>query len=259
MKFDILNHTKFAPRGSCCIAAAIIGAGALSAGATAFGASKAAKAQEKAGQAAIGAQKEMFDITRQTLSPFIGAGEGAIPGLQEWLATDSNNPLSTILKLITPGPNQSATLEQLPGFSFTRDTGLKAVNNALAARGLGGSGGAVARGAADYVTGLSSNTWNNLITQLLNTFQSGGSALQNLVNTGAGAGASLGGASTATGQQIGNTLVGIGNAQAAGFNALGSAGAGFANTIGSGALINKLLGGSGGSGTGLYTNDLIRP
>jgi hypothetical protein len=49
--------------------------------------------------------------------------------------------------------------------------GQKAVNNSLAARGLAGPGGALARGSADYATGLASNTWQSVVNSLLGTYQ----------------------------------------------------------------------------------------
>lgn len=238
----------------CSIAAAILGGGALSAGATIFGANKAAGAQTAASQAAIGAQKDMFNTSKNELQPFIDAGSSGISGIQDWLNTNGDNPLAALLKLTMPGSNQTETLSQTPGYQFTEDKGLRAVNNALAARGLGGSGGAVAKGAADYTTGLASGTWQNVVNSLQNLFTSGAGAKQNLVNTGAGSAGTLTGAATSTGQQIGSNLVGIGNAQAGAATATGNALAGLGGNVSTAAILQQLLGNSSGgsAAAGLY-------
>ena len=57
-----------------------------------------------------------------------------------------------------------AELEATPGYQFTRNQGLKAVQNSAAARGLGSSGMAQ-RGAAEYATGLADTTWQNVYAQ----------------------------------------------------------------------------------------------
>ncbi len=51
-------------------------------------------------------------------------------------------------------------LEKTPGYQFTLDQGLKAVQNSYAAQGLGTSGAAM-KGAADYAEGLASTTYQN--------------------------------------------------------------------------------------------------
>src|SRR5207342_3689915 len=53
-----------------------------------------------------------------------------------------------------------AELEQTPGYQFTRDQGLKSIQSAAAARGLGVSGAAM-KGAAEYSTGLANKTYSD--------------------------------------------------------------------------------------------------
>ena len=96
------------------IAAAIIGAGALSAGASIFGAKTAASAQTAASRNAISAEQQIYQQNQANLQPFISAGKSALPTLQS---------------LLTPGANQTATLSQIPGFQFAQDWGQKAVQN----------------------------------------------------------------------------------------------------------------------------------
>ena len=132
-----------------------------------------------------------------------------------------------------PGADMSATLAQTPGYEFENMQGLKSVNNTLAARGLGGSGGAVARGAANFTTGLAQSTWQSVVQNLLSTygaglgaaqgaFGSGADALQKLVNGGANAAARLATNATTVGGQIGSNLVGAGKAQAGADMAIGT-------------------------------------
>lgn len=234
----------------CTIAAAVLGAGALSAGASVWGSSNAADAQTSAAQASIANQQQMYGQNKDILSPFINAGTGGIPGLQDWLSTSGgstgSNALSTLLKLVTPGADQSATLAQTPGYQFAQSQGDRAAMNALAARGLGGSPGAIAKGVSTFNSGLASQTYNSTVQNLLNTFQTGGNALQGLVNTGVQAGGALAGVGTSTANQISSSLTGAGNAQAASSNAIGSAVGGLGSSATTAALLQQLTGGTGG-------------
>jgi hypothetical protein len=258
----------------CDIAVGILGAGALGAGATIFGASKAADAQTQAAQASIANQQQMYAQNRGELQPFISAGQGGIQNLQDWLnpngnntfsqlqnwvnpsgGAGGNNPLSQLMRLTTPGADMSAALAQTPGYQFALGQGLRASNNQLAARGLGGSGGAVAKGADQFATGLAGNTWQSVVQALQNTFNSGttalqgtfgtgAGALQNLVNSGVTAGSSLAGVGTNTANAISGSQIGAGSAQAAGYNAIGT---GISqNAYPSGIALAQLLGGNQG-------------
>lgn len=268
-------------RAYCEIAAAILGAGALGAGASIWGANKAADAQTGAANASIANQRETRTLNQNLLQPFIGAGQGAIGGLQDWLNPTSNtgglvglkdwlnpsggasgsNPLSALLKLTTPGANMTEALTQTPGYQFTEDKGLRAVNNALAARGLGGAPGAVSKGAGDYVTGLASNTWQSVVNSLQNLFSGGAgamqnlfsggaNALQNLIGTGANAAGNVAGGNISTGNQISNSLIGAGNAQGGAATSIGNAIGQFGNSASTAAILQKLLGGGSGTPSG---------
>lgn len=239
----------------CSVAAAVLGAGALSAGASIWGSSKAADAQTSAAGASIANQKQMYDSNKGILQPFIDAGSGGIQQLKDWLSTTGgstgSNALSTLLKLVTPGADQSATLAQTPGYQFSVNQGTRGALNALAARGLGGSPGAIAKGVGGYVSGAASTNYNNIVQQLLSTFSSGGNALQGLVNTGVTAGGALAGVGTNTANSISGSLTGAGNAQAANYNAIGSAAGGLGNSATTAALIQQLTSGGGG-GNSIY-------
>lgn len=255
-KFHVHPRDRFV----CSLAAAVLGAGALSAGASAWGANKAAGAQTDAANAAIANQQQMFAKNSNNLTPFINAGAGGIDQLKDWLSTSGGasggNVLSSLLKLVTPGSDQSATLEQTPGYQFSAGQGTRGALNALAARGLGGSPGAIAKGVGGYVSGLASNTWDSVVKNLLSTFGAGGNALQGLVNTGVTAGSSLAGVGTNTANSISSSLTGAGNAQAAAANATGSAVGGLGNSLSTAALLQQLGLGGGGGGS-VYGNTSV--
>lgn len=238
----------------CSIGAAIIGAGALGAGASIWSASTAADAQRDASGRAIDAQRGMFNEAKAANQPFIDAGKGGIPQLNSWLdRSDPNSPLAQLLRLTTPGADQNAALEQTPGFQFSREQGMKAVTSGLAARGLGGPGGALAKGGANFAEGLAGNTWKDVVTALQNSFSSGGNALQSLVNTGASSAQSLGGQAIQAGQGISNNIIGAGNATAGAATATGNAISGFGNSVSSAVLLQKLLGNQNNqNNAGLY-------
>lgn len=278
MKFP-LDFEDFNP--GCTVAAAILGAGAIGAGASIWGANKAADAQTNAANASIANQQQTRTMNQNLLQPFINAGQGGISGLQDWLNPSSStgglfglknwldpsggasgsNPLSALIKLTTPGANMTETLSQTPGYQFAEDKGLRAVNNQLAARGLGGSPGAVSKGAGDYVTGLANNTWQSVVNALQgvftsgaggmqNLFTSGAGALQNLVNTGVNAGGAVAGSNTAAGNNISSNLIGIGNAQGGAATATGQAIGGLGNSVSTAAILRQLLGGGAGGASG---------
>jgi hypothetical protein len=123
---------------------------------------------------------------------------------------------------------QSA-LENLPGYQFTRDQGLKSTENSYASRGLGSSGGAL-KGAANYATGLASSQYGNYVGQL-----------QTSANTGEAAAGQLAGVGTAVGSGVAQNTIGAGNAQAAASNATGAAIANGASSLGTYYTLNNLL------------------
>lgn len=241
-------------------AVAIVGSSLVGAGASIFGASKAADAQTQAAQAAIANQQQMYGQNKTQLQPFINAGAGQIGNQQALL--DPNNaggPLAALMKLTNPGADMSAELAQTPGYQFSLSQGLRASNNQLAARGLGGSGGAVAKGAANFAEGLAGNTWQSVVQALQNQFQTQAGAGQNLINSGMQAGSSLAGVGTSTANSITGSLTGAGNAQAAAANAIGTGVNSAAGSVPSAILLQQLLaksGSGGGSSGGIYGNEV---
>lgn len=231
------------------VATAIIGGSLVTAGATAWGASKAADAQTDAANASIANQQQMYQNNKNILMPFIQGGYDAQTSLQGLLNPNGDNPLSALLKLTgatNGGADMQSMLEKTPGYQFSLQQGNRAVNNALAARGLGGSAGAVAKGVANYTQGLAGNTWQNVVNSLQNVFNSQTGATQNLLNTGLSAGNALAGVGTNTANANSSAMIGAGNAQAGMYNGIGNAIGGVGNSLGSAMLMNQLTGGNNG-------------
>lgn len=247
MKFQFFPEFDPADQLYCSIAAAVIGAGALGAGASIWGANKASDAQTNAANAAITQQQGMYASNKGILQPFIDAGTSGIGKLQDWInPTSGTNPLASLIKLVTPGADMSSTLEQTPGYQFQAGQGTRAALNALAARGLGGSPGAIAKGVGGYVSGLAGSTWQNIVAALSGVQGQETNALQGVVNTGTSAGGALAGVGTNTANSITGSLTGAGNAQAAGANATGAAIGGLGNSVTTAMLLKQLTGGGGG-------------
>lgn len=177
-----------------------------------FGASQAAKAQTKAAEKATAAQKEMFGVAADQLSPFIqtgaGAGSNITAALQDPYFT---KPISYTL----------ADLEATPGYQFIRDQGLKSIQNGYAARGLGSSGAAM-KGAADWATGRALSTWKDVLGMDLQQRNEIFNRFMAPFGTGASAAGALAGNAVQTGGNIGSNMIGAGNAQGAAWTSAGN-------------------------------------
>ena len=218
-----------------------------------------------AAKAASDQQMRQYYITRQDLTPFRDTGAAALPNLLSLAQSGPNAGGTDYLSAanaIAPGQFTQAELEATPGYQFTRDQGLKSVQSAAAARGLGVSGASL-KGAADYATGLADKTYLdqfNVAQQRfqnqinLNQAQQGniGNQFQRLYNT-----ANLGQtAATSTGQigaqlagNAGQFLTASGALQAAGTQGLAS-GLGNALNQGLGYYLGGGTAGYGGGGGG---------
>lgn len=206
------------------IGAAIGAAGIGGALITSNASQKASQQQAQAQQAALAQQQQMFGVAQKNLSPFIQSGTSVLPTLQG---------------LITPGANQSALLEQTPGFQFASQYGTKAATNALAAKGQGMSSGPLATAISQFNNGLAQNTWQNTVNNL-----------QSFANLGGNAAGNLAGGAISSGNSQAQTIGNIGNAQASGTLGSANALAGGLGSVGNAALVSQLL--SGGGGGGLY-------
>jgi hypothetical protein len=175
------------------VAAAIAGAGI----AGLAGSLITSSAASKASSAAIAAQKDMFNTSVGLNQPFIDAGH----------TSDV-----TLGNLLTPGPNQTKTLSQLPGYQFAQDWGQKAVQNIGSTQGFGGN---TLTAGAGFATGLAQQQFGSLAN-----------LLQNNVNSGVTSAGSLTGAATTTGQGVANSatagIMGSANALAGGITGVGN-------------------------------------
>ncbi len=223
-----------------------------------------------------------YDTTRTDFSPYRSLGQTGIDAITGNLAafSSTDSPYTQLLKENLPGIPGAMTIESLkatPGYQFTLDQGLKATQNSAAARGLGVSGAAL-KGAANYATGLSDQTYNtrfNQQQQLFNNQQNvfgdvqtlysndqtsksnAWNRLAGLVNTGlsgAGQTATIGANAANQTAQIAQSA---GNAQAAAGIATGNALSGGLNGVGNAIQQNEAynrLFGTGSSGGGIYSD-----
>lgn len=201
-------------------------------------------------KAASNQAQQVYGYTSSNLSPYISTGTGVLGDLSA-VATSgptgggpdyvsqaaANTPYSVLTQ---------SGLEQTPGYQFIRDQGLKSTLSQNAARGLGVSGAAL-KGAASYVTGLASNTYQNQFSDAqqqfsdylnLNTAQQSNlqnqfSRLYNTANLGETAASDLGRVGASLTNTSANALTAAGNATAQGTK-------GFATGIGN--ALNDTLG-----------------
>jgi hypothetical protein len=216
-------------------AAAIAGSGALSAGSSLLGAGKSAGAAKDAANLS----NQRYQQTRGDLAPFTTAGQGGLDtltGLAK-LGPNAGGPdYVAQANALFPGQMTQAELEQTPGYQFTLGQGLKAVQSANAAKGLGVSGAAL-KGAAQFATGLANNTYKdqfNIAQQrfadvgTLNTMQQGNvtnayNRASGLASLGENAAAQTGSTGATLANQAGNALMAAGNDQAAGLKGVSNA------------------------------------
>jgi hypothetical protein len=207
-----------------------------------------------------------YDTTRSDLAPFTTAGQSVLPDLTSLATSGPNGPGGTnylsMAQGMLPGQMTQAELEQTPGYQFQLAQGLKATQNAAAARGLGVSGSAL-KGAATFATGLADsnyqNQFNNAQTRFgdvlnLNSTQQGNLTNQfNRLNATASLGENAGAQTGATGAALANTA---GNAlmQAGAYGAAGATGVANAasGAIGNALSYNLLAQQIGAGGTGGY-------
>lgn len=181
-------------------AAASLGGALLSSSA----ASDAAGAQADAARSAAGMQMDQFRQTREDLAPFRALG------------TKGGDEIVNRLKELTaPFTANQATLEATPGYQFTRDQGLKSVQSAAAAKGLGLSGAAL-KEAARFATGLADNTLKTQFDIDQTNKNNAWNKLLGLTQVGANAAANTGQLGVQAAGNAGNNLTSGANAAAAG-------------------------------------------
>lgn len=202
------------------------------------GAKSAASTQAQAAEDAAHLQNDQYNSTQANLKPYMDLGSSYIDPLKNALA-------NSMLTQQFTAPS-TADAQASPGYQFTQQQGLKAVQNSAAARGLGVSGAAM-KGAASYATGLADSTYNDVFNRALQTFNTNYSSaannvnrLQGIVGSGQNAAATNGSLGAAAVGNIGNTLTSGANASAAGTVGSANAASGALSSIGNNALIYGL-------------------
>ena len=228
-------------------AAAIIGGDVIGGVATAWGASQAAGAQESAAQSAQQTQMQMFNVAQGNLAPYMKLGSNALPMYNALLGIGGPGGGTSG----APNTQQIMTaLQNMPGYQFTNYYGQQAVQNGMAARGLGTSGAALAAG-AQFATGLANQNYQTYLGDLAGA-----------VGTGENAAAGVGQLATGTGSSIAQEQMAGGAAAAAGYNGIAS---GVNNAVQGGiqgylgmSYLNQLMGqGTTGSATGVAVNPYL--
>ncbi|WP_104655092.1 hypothetical protein [Ralstonia insidiosa] len=259
-----MHHWKRKLHGHTFEVAAAIGvsaaAGLAGAAMSSSAASDAADTQAGAARDTAAMQNAQWQQTQTNLRPFLDLGTNAINPLMRAMGYDTNwnaDP-SNILNQTFTAPTL-AEAQQTPGYQFTLQNGLKAIQNSASANGLGASGAAL-KGAANYATGLANSTYGDVFNRNLTTFNTNyGSAanrvnrLWSLVGSGQNAAATNGQLGASTMNSIGDTLMGGANAAAAGQVGSANAISSGLNSVGSNALLYGMMRGGGpGSSTGMY-------
>lgn len=188
-------------------------------------AKKAAQAQAAQQAAALAENRRQFNITQENLAPFLGAGQGAIPGL---IQGSTIGGLDERLGQVFEGQ----------GFQNLLQDRTRAAQSGLAAGGLTRSGAGV-RGIADVSTGLGLEL-EGLLT----------GRLGNLAGIGQNAAVAQGGFGQNFAQSQGQFLSSLGQTQAQGILGQGQADAARNQQLlqGLGGLISGGIGLFGGGG-----------
>jgi len=172
----------------------------------------------------------------QAAQPFVNAGQAAIPSLQNMAGLGSGGIAG-----------EMAALQQTPGYQFTLNQGLNAVQNSMASQGLGVSGNAL-RGAAQYATGLASQTYQNQFSNMLNVAQLGANAAvgagSNIVSAANNIGAAQQNAANAVGSGVQGAGTSAGNALLMQSLMSNQAGAGSVTNVGGGGYLGNQLSGA---------------
>lgn len=235
------------------IAGATLASGVIGAGASMYGASL----QADAAKDAAGLANQRYTTTRGDLMPYNQTGQNALTdayALAKLGPTGGGPDYLAQAAAHQPGQMTQAELEQTPGYQFNRAQGLKAVQSAAAARGLGVSGAAL-KGAGTFATGLADSTYqnqfNNAQTRFqnyinLNTGQQGNLTNQfgrfnSLATIGQNAAAQTGTIGAGLASTAGQYLNAAGQAESAGITGAGKALIGSANNALSYYNYNQLM------------------
>lgn len=174
---------------------------------------KAAKAQVKSAEMAIGEMRRQYDQSRADLAPWREAGGQAI-GMG--------------LSMLMPGYDHTTS----PGYQFRMDEGTRAVENSAASRGMLMSGGTL-KDLTRFAQGTAAADYNDQFNRTMAIAGGGQQA--------ATSGAQMG---QQTAQNIGNAQMSAGNAKASGY--MGAANSWINGINNFDSRIMQMFGGMGG-------------
>ncbi len=221
---------------------------------------QAAQIQADQSNKALDFQKSVYGDTQRNQAPFLKAGQGAVTQLSDLLAPGGALTQQWNQQFQAPTAEQAA---QTPGYQFTFNQGLQALDRGAAARGNLLTGGMMQR-EQQYGQGLASQTYqqtfNNALTQYqqaYNTFQNNQAnqynRLAGLAGTGQTSAAQLGSAGQAAAGNTANIYENLGNSQASGINnAAAATASGYVQGANSWSNAIGGIGGQLGSLAGLY-------
>lgn len=248
----MIEHLGLSPRiqwliegGRQChipVGTALLGGSALSGITSLVGGGKQASAARDAAQIQADAarfsamlQQQRFEEVKGLLTPFVDYGRGAMPSVQWGTGTwPGADPADFQNALLTKLPGQWSptmeNLENMPGYKFQLQQGMRAANNAgLATYGQSGN---TIRAGVQAASGLAASNWQSNFNQWLaqqNLDQSGKAQTYNMltgqVGTGLQAAGALGGVGIQSAAQVGNALQAAAGYQGAGIVGAANAGA----------------------------------
>jgi hypothetical protein len=219
-----------------------------------------AAVQKEMADQSIAAQKEMYQQGRTDLAPYREGGVTAQNQLFQMLGLGGDTTAPGYGKYAKDFT--AADFTASPGYQFSLEQGLRAINASDAAKGRGNSG-ANAKGIIDYATGKASgeyqNAFNNYMTSrsaqldpLFKLYTGGQASAANSAAGAANLGANLGSTYSNLGTNLGTAATNAGAATAGGYVAGGNA---INSTIG--ALGNQYMNAQNAANQTSYQNNLL--
>lgn len=133
---------------------------------------------------ASGYLDQIPETLRPYFEPYINAGQGTIPTLQGQYNNLLNNP-GDLYKSLSSGYQSS------PGYEFSKNQALGAIDNAAAAGGMLGTQQHQQQ-AGQTATNLANQDFNNYLNQIFGLYGTGLSGAQGMFNTGFNASSNYG-------------------------------------------------------------------
>lgn len=267
--------------GSTVVGSMISSSGAKSAAdKQAQAAQSASAAQLQAAEDSIAAQQQGQQAAQANTQPWINSGASALAQLGRLLginipgSSQYSAPATSGNGTVTGGPTGGfsgtgsgtgsgndvlSTLENTPGYKFSLQQGLNAVENSAAARGMQLSG-ATLKDLNNFAQGTAQSTYQQNVGNLESLAGLGQSSSGQAASGALQTGANIGNTLTGTAAAIGQNTIGAGNAAAAGQVASSNAIGGGLSSLGQMYTMGQLFGGGGSSwGTGIsnMTSDPI--